>query len=288
MSTISQSEFETTLSDADFAKLRAIVHENTGISIAENRRSMMVSRLQNRLRITGERTFSGYISRVTADPAEMQELTNRVTTNETYFYRTPRVWAHLKTVVIPEFLGTVKGRPMKCWSAAASTGEEGYTIGVVLEDVRRSNPQFDYSVLGTDISSRVIEVAKKGQYIGRPVARFRKEDQTLFSKFMVGNDDDGFCVIPDIKRRVTFKLHNLVNQLKTGGPFDVIFLRNVLIYFTQEDQEKILANVHAALRPEGTLIIGESETLTSLKCSFKPIAPLIYTPVVQARKAITA
>lgn len=247
----------------------------------------MVSRLQSRLRTTGERTFSGYISRVTSDPAEMQELTNRVTTNETYFYRTPRVWAHLKTVVIPEFLGAAKTRSMKCWSAAASTGEESYTIGVVLEEVRRNHPQFDYSVLGTDISSRVIEVAQKGQYVGRPVARFRKEDQALFSKFMIGDDENGFCVIPDIKRRVTFRLHNLVNQLKNGGPFDVIFLRNVLIYFTQEDQEKILANVHAALRPEGTLIIGESETLTSLNCSFKPIAPLIYSPIGLARKVAT-
>lgn len=274
---------ETSLSAADFTKLRAIIHENTGITIAENRKSMMFSRLQRRLRETGAQTFSNYISKVSSDPDEMQELTNRVTTNETYFYRTPRVWAHLREVTIPEFLSTPGNRQMKVWSAAASTGEEAHTIGIVLEDVRGAHAGFDYSVLGTDISSRVLDIAKEGQYLGRPVARFRKSDPSLFSKHMIGNDTDGYHVTPEIKRRITFKLHNLVKKLASGGPFDVVFLRNVLIYFTNEDQEKILANVHAQLRPEGTLIIGESETLNSLNCRFEAIAPLIYRPSLTAK-----
>lgn len=275
---MSSTSQENTLSEADFTKLRAIIHKNTGITIAENRKSMMFSRLQRRLRATGSETFGSYISKVSSDPDEMQELTNRVTTNETYFYRTPRVWAHLREVTIPEFLSAPGTRQMKVWSAAASTGEEGHTIGIVLEDVRRANAGFDYSVLGTDISSRVVDVATEGQYIGRPVARFRKEDPALFAQHMVGNDTDGYRVKPEIKRRITFKLHNLLKKLASGGPFDVVFLRNVLIYFTHADQEKILANVHAQLRPEGTLIIGESETLKSLNCGFEAIAPLIYRP----------
>ncbi len=276
---------ETSLNDADFAQLRDIVHKNTGITIAENRRSMLFSRLQRRLRETGEATFNAYINRVTNDPDEMQELTNRVTTNETYFYRTPRVWSHLREVVIPRFLDTPGSRQMKVWSAASSTGEEAHTVGVVLEDVRKTTAGFDYSVLGTDISSRVIDIATTGHYVGRPVARFKKEDPELFGRHMVGDDAGGYQVKPEVKRRITFRLHNLLERLKTGGPFDVVFLRNVLIYFTNEDQEKILAHVHAQMRPDGTLIIGESETLASLNCKFEPVAPLIYSPTLTVQKA---
>ena len=281
---MASADIEKKLSDGDFSKLRNIVHKQTGITIGENRKSMLFSRLQRRLRETGETSFSAYIARVSSDPEEMQELTNRVTTNETYFYRTPRVWAHLREVIIPEFLAARAARPMKIWSAAASTGEEAHTVGVVLEDVRQTNPGFDYSVLGTDISSRVLEIARKGHYVGRPVARFQKEDPLLFSKFMKGDDTNGFEARPEIKRRISFKLHNLLKQLSSGGPFDVVFLRNVLIYFTNEDQEKILANVHAQLRPEGTLIIGESETLTNLKCGFDPVAPLVYRPALAPQR----
>jgi chemotaxis protein methyltransferase CheR len=280
---MSSIQVETSLNDSDFNKLRAIVHKQTGITIADNRRSMLFSRLQRRLRETGETTFRSYIEKVSSDPAEMQELTNRVTTNETYFYRTPRVWSYFRNTAIPRFLDSRSQRQMKVWSAAASTGEEGHTLGVVLEDVRKSTPGFDYSVLGSDISSRVLAIAKEGHYVGRPVARFKREDPDLFEKYMIGNDTDGYRVAPDIKRRIQFKLHNLLMPLSSGGPFDVVFLRNVLIYFTQQDQEKILANIHKQLRPEGTLIIGESETLKTLKCDFEAVEPLVYRPILEGQ-----
>lgn len=282
---MSSNGLETSLSDADFSQLQAIVHKQTGITIGDNRKSMMFSRLRSRLRETGTGTFSNYIAMVTSDPTEMQELTNRVTTNETYFYRTPRVWSHLRETTIPEFLGGRGSRPMKVWSAAASTGEEAHTIGVVLEDIRGKNPGFEYSVLGTDISSRVLETAETGLYFGRRVARFQREEKQLFDSHMVGNDTDGFAVKTQVKQRISFRLHNLLDPLKAGGPFDVVFLRNVLIYFTDEDQEKILANIRAQMKPEGTLIIGESETLKNLNCSFEPIAPLIYRPTLKVQKA---
>ena len=282
---MSSMELEQSLNDADFNALRDIVHKETGITIADNRRSMLVTRLQRRLRETGEPTFRGYIKKVSDDPSEMQELTNRVTTNETYFYRTPRVWSYLREKSIPTFLEAQARRPMKVWSAAASTGEEGYTLGVVLEDVRQTTPGFDYSVLGTDISSRVLDIAKEGRYIGRSVARFKREDARLFETYMTGDDTEGYHVGPEVNRRVQFRLHNLLKPLSLGGPFDVVFLRNVLIYFTQEDQETILANIHQQMRPEGALIIGESETLKTLRCDFEPIEPLIYRPLLKGQGA---
>lgn len=269
---------ENSLSEVDFIQLRSIIHSETGITISDNRKRMLYSRLQSRLRATGTPTFRKYIEKIRNDDKEMQEFKNRVTTNETYFYRTPRIWSHFRTETIPKFLELQPQRPMNVWSAAASTGEEAHTAGVVLESVRQTHTKFDYSVLGTDISTRVIGIAKHGLYKGRPLARFRNEEPELFLKFMTGTDSDGYCVTQSIRQRISFRPHNLTERLSSGGPFDVVFLRNVLIYFVSEDQERILANIYEQMRPNGTLFIGESETLSNLKCKFEQISPLVYKP----------
>ncbi|MEP5729536.1 MAG: protein-glutamate O-methyltransferase CheR [Sulfitobacter sp.] len=275
---MSTAKTDVAMTDSDFTKLRAIIHKGTGITIGENRKSMLVSRLRSRLREVDEPSFSGYISRLSKDPDEMQEMTNRVTTNETYFYRTPRVWDYLEDEFLPRFLEKGQSQPMRVWSGASSTGEEAHTIGVLLENIRLTNAKFDYSVLGTDVSSRVLDVATKGLYKGRSIARFRKAKPDLFDKHMVGDDENGFKADPQIRSRLKFKLHNLFNGLKSGGPFDVVFLRNVLIYFIDEDQERILQHVWNQMRPDGVLFIGESETLTKLKTPFEQIVPIIYRP----------
>lgn len=274
-----------TMSDADFSKLRGIVHKNTGITIGESRRSMLVTRLRGRLREVDEPDFKSYISRVSSDPSEMQELTNRVTTNETYFYRTPRVWDYFRDVFLPEFKDKAQGRPMRVWSAAASSGEEAHTIGVMLEEEKQAHSQFSYSVLGTDLSSRVLKIADTGTYKGRSIARFQKEQPEIFARHMVGSEEAGFSVKPQIKSCIKFKLHNLLDPLKNTGPFDAIFLRNVLIYFTDEDQEKILKNVRDLIRPDGVLFIGESETLKHINTDFDQVAPIIYRPNVRTARA---
>ncbi|MGH1414419.1 MAG: CheR family methyltransferase [Pelagimonas sp.] len=279
---MSAAKTDVTMSDGDFSKLRAIVHKNTGITIGETRKSMLVSRLRSRLREVEEPDFAAYITRLSKDPDEMQELTNRVTTNETYFYRTPRVWDYFQDEFLPQFLDQGQNRALRVWSGAASTGEEAHTIGVLLEDIRLGHQKFDYSVLGTDVSSRVLKVATDGQYKGRSIARFREAKPNLFDKHMAGNDTDGFKANPQIRSRIKFKLHNLFDRLSGAGPFDVVFLRNVLIYFTDEDQEKILRQVHSQMRPDGVLFIGESETLTKLNSPFEPIAPIIYRPKAKA------
>lgn len=271
-------QFDVNMDDGDFSKLRAIVHQNTGITIGESRKSMLVSRLRKRLREVDEPSFSSYIARLSKDPNEMQEMTNRVTTNETYFYRTPRVWDYFQDVFLPEFHAKGQSRTMRVWSAAASTGEEAHTVGMLLEQQRQTRPGFDYSVFGTDVSSRVLEVAQRGLYNGRSIARIKKEKPELFARHTVGNDIDGYQVASQIKSRIKFKLHNLLQNLGGVSPFDAIFLRNVLIYFTDEDQEKILKNIRRLIKSDGVLFIGESETLKKLNTEFSQIAPIIYAP----------
>lgn len=276
------NDAELNMSDGDFSKLRAIVHQNTGITIGETRKSMLVSRLRRRLREVDETSFTAYIARVSKDPAEMQELTNHVTTNETYCYRTPRVWEYMIDEAVPAFLEKGRSRSMRVWSGAASTGEEAHTIGVLLEDQRKKNPGFDYSILGTDVSSRVLEVGKTGLYKGRAIARFKSEKPEEFEAFMEGDDADGYKACAAVRSRIKFKLHNLLKPLSGTSPFDVIFLRNVLIYFTDEDQEKILSNIRDMIKPDGVLFIGESETLKKLNTDFEQIHPLIYRPCGRA------
>ncbi len=272
------SNADSELSDLQFDKLRTIIHDNTGITIQDGRKSLLLSRLRSRLREVEEPNFKSYIARLSSDADEMQELINRVTTNKTYFYRTPRVWDHFRGQAVEDFLAKGSKRPMRIWSAAASTGEEAHTVGIVLEEVRTSQSNFDYKIMGSDISSRVLKKAEAGVYAPPAVKEFRKEQPDLFRTHMMGDDAEGFHVAPNVKSRISFKLHNLQKRMTGTSPFDAVFLRNVLIYFTPEDQEEILRNIHAMMPPDGTLYIGESETLTRLNTDFDIIEPMIYRP----------
>lgn len=264
------------LNSGNFDKLRDVIHKNTGITVADNRKSLIETRLRSRLREIEETSFSEYLGRLSTDSDEMQELINRVTTNETYCYRTPLIWDFFTEEFIPAFCNKKSGSPMRAWSAAASTGEEAHTIGIFSEGIRQKTPEFDYQILGTDISSRVIEKAKKGLYVGRAIARLEREQPDLFARHMSGDAETGFSVKPAIKRRISFKLHNLIKPLPQEASFDIVFLRNVLIYFSAAEQERILDNVARKLNPDGVLIIGESESLTRLNTVFRQDAPLIY------------
>ncbi|MEM8729334.1 MAG: protein-glutamate O-methyltransferase CheR [Pseudomonadota bacterium] len=275
------------LSDLDFEKLRSIVHKSTGITIGENRKTMLMGRLRARLRDTNAPSIRAYITRLGDDVDEMQHLIDRVTTNKTYCYRTPRVWEHFTQTAVTAFLTQKINRPMRVWSAAASTGEEAHTIGVMLEGTRLSEPGFNYAVLGTDVSQRVLDLAETGSYADAAVAPLRTEQPEAFSKFMRADDAGAFSVLPDIKSRIKFKRHNLNERLRGTRPFDVVFLRNVLIYFAPEDQENILRNVHELLDPNGYLYIGESETLTRLRTDFEAVEPLIYRPVTASSRPLS-
>ncbi|CUH80183.1 Chemotaxis protein methyltransferase [Tritonibacter multivorans] len=270
-------EKEIELQTSSFNKLRALIHQKTGITVADNRRGLLQSRLRGRLRETQEDSFTSYLDRVAKDANELQELIDRITTNETYCYRTPRIWDFFRDTFLPEFCDKKLPRPMRAWSAASSTGEEAHTIGIFCEDQRQTSSGFDYEVFGTDISSRVVRKAQEGRYVGKAIARLQREQPTLFERHMTGDKDAGFAVKPEIKSRLTFKLHNLIKPLGPSQKFDIVFLRNVLIYFSAEEQERILRNVARQMQPDAYLIIGESESLTRLDTAFQQVSPLIYS-----------
>lgn len=281
---MSEDQLDDDLSDVCFAEFLALTHKLTGITIASTRKTMLVSRLRKRLRATGSRDFESYLELIRKDPKEAEQFVNQVTTNETYFYRTPRVWEYLSEVFLPQWMETSGRKKLSAWSAAASTGAEAYTMGIVFEEFKKSNPSFDYGILGTDIDSGVIQTANEGRYVDRPVQRFRSVRPELFENHMQGNDSDGYSVSPSIRSRISFRTHNLFNKPPSGATFDVVFLRNVLIYFTNNDQKKVLHNIRKASHTDSILFIGESEALNRLNVGYESCAPFTYRPCASVQK----
>lgn len=271
-----------TLSDKTYDELLGLIHKHTGITIGPGRKSMLVSRFRPRLRATGLPDFDAYLSMLKNDKDELEQFIDSITTNKTLFYRTPRIWSYLSDIFIPEWIGAQHGRKLNVWSAAASTGEEAHTAGMLLEGFRQKHSSFDYQIIGTDISPRVIDIAKTGLYSGRSIQRFKEAEPDLFNAHMVGDETNGYSVTKDIKSRIRFSTHNIFKPYRHTSKFDIVLLRNVLIYFTKPDQEKALQNVDRSLQSDGVLVIGESETLSPLNTNFSSVAPLIYRPGAEA------
>lgn len=281
-----QTSLDDNIDDACFDGLKSLIHKLTGITIKQERQIMLVGRLRPRLRALEISSYPEYLEYVRANKSEHEEFVNKVTTNETYFFRTPRVWEYIEQSFLPEWQAAKSSSTLQVWSAASSTGEEAHTLGIFLEHFRKSNPGVDYRIHGTDIDTTVVEKATQGLYKGRSVERFRQTRPDMFKRYMAGNDDDGFRVLPDIKSRMNFTQLNLFDSPLDGAGFDLIFLRNVLIYFTKEDQEKLMSALARRIKPEGTLIIGESESLNSLNTGFEAVKPTIYKPIAEdARRA---
>ena len=263
------------IGDRSFTKYIRFIHENTGITIPENRRSMLISRIRKRLRKLRIPNYRSYLTLIKNSKEEKRFFINLITTNETYFYRTPRIWRYIEDEFLPKQAAT-SSKVINIWSAAASTGEEAHTLGVLCQNFKDNNVNFRYKIMGSDISTSVIEKATEGKYLGRSIQRFKEARWPLFQKYMIGNETIGYQVLPQIKNNIHFTVHNLFHGLTENQKFDLILLRNVLIYFSKVDKEEVLKNLHRKLNPGGNLIIGESESLNSLHSNFESVAPLIY------------
>lgn len=257
-------------------KLIVLVHKFTGITMNNGKKALLQGRLRPRIRKLGLPSFDAYMDFLQSSKEETQEFVNLVTTNETQFFRTPRIWEFFNGDFLPKWHAKNPGKMLRIWSGASSSGEEIYTIAICCEDFKSKNKNFQYHILGTDISTNVLKEAEGAVYSGRSIENFRKTHPALFERFMVPSSGEEFKVHPDVSSRVRFAVHNLFSAPKEKAVYDLIFLRNVLIYFTAADQEIVLTNIAQGLATQGTLIIGESESLNSLKVPFEYKQPLIY------------
>lgn len=264
------------IDDKTLNQLIKRVHQYTGITLAPSRKTMLQGRLRPRMRELHLVDFHEYLNYLEDHSEETQIFIDLVTTNETYFYRTPRVWVYLEKEFIPTWLANNPGIVFTVWSAAASSGEEAHTLGIVLQHIKIKYPAFKYQIVGSDISGEILGIAEKGVYTGRSIEFFKNERPELFLTYMRQNSSGSFSVLPDIRQNIAFQKHNLFKTPQFKTKFDLVLIRNVLIYFDTKDQEKVLFNVSQAMKKNALLVIGESESITRLQTPFSYKMPLIY------------
>jgi len=260
------------ISDLEFSKLRTLIKSHAGISLADTKRTLVVSRLASRLRARGLHSFLDYYKLITApgEGDEFQAAVDLLTTNETSFFREPE---HFR--VLRNYIASLRPVPFpfRVWSAASSSGEEAYTVAMVLSDVLGSA---EWEILGTDISTRVLERASRGVY---PMERASTIPQEALHRFCLkgqGRHEGMFMINKQLKERVRFTQMNLCKTLPPTGSFDVIFLRNVLIYFELEQKRKVVESLAERLKPNGLLLVGHSESLNGITSMVTPLQPTVY------------
>jgi len=242
---------------------------------------MLESRLSKRLRLLNIASYKEYIQFVTSAEGIENELIHMidvVTTNKTDFFREPHHFDFLKDVLLPEFSQEEKNRrPYSVWSAACSTGEEPYTLAMVLQDYAFQNQGFSYSILATDISTQVLQKAKAAIYnpdrvIDIPLAV--KQRYLLKSK---NSEKPTVRIVSGLRDKVDYRHLNLMDsQLNVEGDLDIIFCRNVLIYFDRKTQLEVVDKLIQKLRPGGYLFIGHSESLHQFNLPIKQVRPTVF------------
>jgi chemotaxis protein methyltransferase CheR len=242
----------------DFRKLAAFMHDRTGIVLGEHKMNMVYSRLARRLRELGISTFSDYCAYYSSDEGahEVEYLINALTTNLTKFFREEHHFTHLRDTVIADAVARRQSR-LRIWSAGCSTGEEPYTIGMLLAENAGQLPHCDARVLATDLDSSVVARGQAGIYAAASVADI---DKARLLKHFERNGN-GWKIKPEVRSLVTFKQLNLLTGWPMKGPFDAIFCRNVMIYFDNPTKARLVARFVDLLAPGGWLYIGHSETL---------------------------
>ena len=240
------------LTDSEFTSLRDWVYERAGISMSGAKKHLVTSRLHKRLVHFGLQSFGDYHRYITGPGAgaETQIALDLLTTNETYFFREPKHFDFLRDRALKE---RRPGATYRVWSAACSSGEEPWSIAMLLADHLADGT---WEIVASDLSTRVLERARSAHYA---MERAEHIPRALLHKYClrgVGAQDGTFRIIPELRRRVTFRQVNLIEPLPDVGQFDVIFLRNVLIYFDAATKERVVRQLCAALRPGGYFFCG--------------------------------
>jgi chemotaxis protein methyltransferase CheR len=261
-----------TITDREFERLRDFFQGASGIRLGDSKKVLVCGRLSKRLRHLGLRSYRDYLDVIESAgaPEERALAIDLLTTNETHFFREPRHFDLLREQL------TQRPAPAggwRVWSAACSSGEEPYSIAMVLADVLGERP---WSVFASDLSLQVLDQARRGLY---GPSRRPEVPRTHFERFCLeGTDEyDGqFLIDRKLRQRVTFAQINLMQPLPAGEPFDLVFLRNVLIYFDTPAKRRIVEAIAPRLRPGGLLLVGHSETLGGVTDVLEPVATTVY------------
>ncbi|HEX5343956.1 MAG TPA: protein-glutamate O-methyltransferase CheR [Duganella sp.] len=265
----------TGITPATLAALIALVRKHTGIAMTERKSVLLERRLRPRVQALKLSSYQAYLDKVEQDRAEVPHFIDLVTTNDTLFFRTPQVWDYVEREFLPQWWREHQGQRLKIWSAAASSGEELYSVAMLCEEFHERHPGFNYQIHATDISRQILALARDGQYTGRSVERIQETHPEWVKKYFRPSAN-GLRVVDALKRNVELAQHNLLTPLKPAKQFDLVFLRNVLIYFDQEQQQAILQQARLSMAPHAVMIVGESESISGMNTAYQFDRPMIY------------
>lgn len=262
------------LQDREFAKFRDLIFRVAGISMTPAKKPLVAGRLHKRLRHHGLNSYAEYLVLIDQFPDEMQIAIDLLTTNETHFFREPKHFEFLRHQLLPRHFAQESGRnALRIWSAASSSGQEAYSLAMLLNEVVA---QEQWEIFGSDISTRVLEQARAGVYSIDQAHEIPDPYLQACCLRGVGSQAGNFAIDPALKSRVAFAHINLNETLPDVGRFDVIFLRNVLIYFQPETKREVINRLLEKLRPGGHFIVGHSESLNGIAPGLQTIAASIY------------
>ena len=266
------------LSQPEFDRLRELVREHTGIALSEAKRQLVYGRLARRLRALRLDSFGEYIELLEdGDPAELEEFVNAVTTNLTSFFREPHHFEYLASDVLPQIVSRDNGvRRARIWCCAASTGEEPYSIAMVLREAAPMLTGFDMKVLATDLDSAVLATGTTGIYAAERLKTVNGTRASRFFRKGSGAQAGKFRVQDELRNLITFKQLNLMHEWPMRGPFDAIFCRNVIIYFDKDTQRALFERMAALQRPGDYLFLGHSESLYRVSDKYELVGRTIY------------
>ncbi len=273
------------LTEDEFAKFAKLIYDESGIYMKETKITLLSNRLRKRLSSLSLNEFGeyyDYLQKLTGEPKrkEYEELLDVVSTNETYFFRNERHFEALMDVCLPELAKVKKNKKLRIWSAACSTGEEPYTIAICVLECIKLFPGWEIEIIATDIAPSVLEFAKEGFYSGRRIEKVSPE--YLKKYFTIEDKEKGIYKVNDeLKKMIDFHYLNFFAKTTFPNNIDIIFCRNVMIYFDKIHQKNLVADFYQSINDAGYLFIGHSETLHSISEDFiynKILESPIYIP----------
>lgn len=271
------------LTDREYAVIRDLLYKQAGISLGPAKKALVAGRLFNRIRVLGLSSYGEYFGRLLSgkEPDELQTAIDLLTTNETYFFREPKHFEMLEELAT----AASKDRTFRVWSAASSTGEEVYTIAMTLQELSRKARCPNWEVRGSDLSTRVLEQARTGLYTMDRIDGIHPDLMKRYFLRGTGPYEGQILVDKALRAKTEFAQINLIEPLPDLVPFDVIFLRNVMIYFDPPVKRKVVTQLLSALTPDGVLFVGLAESLNGIVEGLVSIGPGAYRPDRRAKNA---
>jgi chemotaxis protein methyltransferase CheR len=270
-----------TLSEADFTRISEIIHRHCGINLHEGKKELVRARLAKQLRVGKFRSFEEYLGYVFEDPTghAFSELVDTLSTNLTSFFRENQHFEYIQSELLPKLLEEKRCRRdlrLRAWSAGCSSGEEPYSMGITVLEAVQDKGTWNVKILGTDISTRMLELARRGCYEPQRVAPVPAMQKQRYLMPVMVRGERHFQIGPELRHVVILKHLNLMQDWPIRGPIDFIFCRNVMIYFDKPTQERLVQRFYALLDDGGFLFTGHSESLTGITHNFKYVRPTIY------------